>query len=300
MKLYLVNGFLGSGKTTAIQMACQNLLNNQKRVGVVTNDQGEELVDTAFLKNHDLPTLEVTGGCFCCNYDKLSSAIMTLEKDEHPDVIFAESVGSCTDLIATVIKPLNKFYPDLEIVITVLADARLLHALMTNNASFINEALQYVYKKQLAEADFMIVNKIDLLNAEELSAIQTIIKDEYNDKVILYQNSTDKHYINAWLKTLEKFKQPELRSSLQIDYDVYAKGEAILAWLDQSLEINTVDGSALTVAKEIITGIADRIRESKFLIGHLKYMVDDGINRSRIVDPISIFSVIHHIFEMTD
>ena len=83
---------------------------------------------------------------------------------------------------------------------------------MTNNASFINEALQYVYKKQLAEADVMIVNKIDLLNAEELSAIQTIIKDEYNDKVILYQNSTDKHYINAWLKTLENFKQPELRS----------------------------------------------------------------------------------------
>ena len=71
MKLYLVNGFLGSGNTTAIQMACQNLQNNQKRVGVITNDQGEELVDTAFLKNHDLPTLQVTGGCFCCNYAKL-------------------------------------------------------------------------------------------------------------------------------------------------------------------------------------------------------------------------------------
>ncbi|HTE27703.1 GTP-binding protein [Flavitalea sp.] len=282
MKLYLINGFLGSGKTTAIQMACQTLLDNKRKVGVVTNDQGEELVDTAFLKNNNLPTLEVTGGCFCCNYEKLSSAITTLDRNEHPDVIFAESVGSCTDLIATVAKPLNKFYPDLEIVITVLADARLLHALMTNNTSFVSEEVQYVYKQQLAEADIMIVNKIDLLNAEELSGIQIIIEQEYREKLILYQNSTDKRHINTWLIKLESFRQPALRHSLQIDYEVYAKGESLLAWLDQSLEITTVDGSALTVAEELITGIVDRIHESNYLIGHLKYMVDDGKNKSKI------------------
>ena len=96
----------------------------------------------------------------------------------------------------------------MEILITVLADARLLHALMTNNASFINEEVQYVYKQQLAEADLMIVNKIDLLNAEELSGIKIIIEQEYSEKVILYQNSTDMNHINAWLEKLEKIKQP--------------------------------------------------------------------------------------------
>ena len=97
-----------------------------------------------------------------------------MENDVHPDIIFAESVGSCTDLIATVIKPLKRFYPGLEIIISVLADARLLHALMTNNASFVSEEVQYVYKQQLAEADILIVNKIDLINKKQLTEIKKL------------------------------------------------------------------------------------------------------------------------------
>jgi G3E family GTPase len=282
MKLYLINGFLGSGKTTAIQMACETLLNNKKRVGVVTNDQGEQLVDTAFLQDHNLPALEVTGGCFCCNYEKLSSAIIALDRTEHPDIIFAESVGSCTDLIATVAKPLNKFYPGLQIVISVFADAGLLSALMTNSASFVSEDLQYVYKKQLAEADILVVNKIDLLDKEDLSRIQAIMGEEHSDKLILYQTSTDKTDIEAWLNNQEKFRQRVSRPSLQIDYDVYARGEAVLAWLDQELNINTTDGSAYAVAGDLIKGIFDRIREENYLIGHLKYLVDDGGKKIKI------------------
>ena len=81
MKIHLLSGFLGSGKTTAIQQASHALIQQGIKTGVVTNDQGEELVDTAFLKNNNLTTLEVTGGCFCCNYEKLSSAIKTLDRN---------------------------------------------------------------------------------------------------------------------------------------------------------------------------------------------------------------------------
>jgi len=64
MKLFLIGGFLGSGKTTAIQQACDVLLKEGSRVGVITNDQGEQLVDTEFIKGFNIPTLEVTEGCF--------------------------------------------------------------------------------------------------------------------------------------------------------------------------------------------------------------------------------------------
>jgi G3E family GTPase len=282
MKLYLINGFLGSGKTTAIQMACDALLKSNKRVGVITNDQGDELVDTAFLQSHGVPSLEVTGGCFCCNYEKLSSSISALQRDEHPDIIFAESVGSCTDLIATVAKPLKKFYPDLEIVISVFADAGLLYALITNNASFISEDVHYVFKKQLAEADILVVNKVDSLSEEELDHIKAILEKDYNDKSISYQNSLDTNHINIWLNNLENFRQPMARKSLQIDYDVYARGEAMLAWFDQKLEITTTDGSAPKVAAALIREIFKRIIDANYLIGHLKYLVDDGKNKSKI------------------
>ena len=75
-------------------------------MGVVTNDQGKYLVDTAFFRLSDLPAVEVTGGCFCCNYDDLDARLAQLIATAHPDVIFAESVGSCADIVATVVKPL--------------------------------------------------------------------------------------------------------------------------------------------------------------------------------------------------
>lgn len=48
IKWHLVGGFLGSGKTTAIIQACKRLLQTGQKVGVITNDQGKYLVDTAF------------------------------------------------------------------------------------------------------------------------------------------------------------------------------------------------------------------------------------------------------------
>ena len=112
MKLFLIGGFLGSGKTTAIQQASAILSERGTKVGAITNDQGVHLVDSQYLRSLSVPTREVTGGCFCCNYDDLDESIQSLVKEEEPDVIFAESVGSCTDMISTIINPLAKFYPE--------------------------------------------------------------------------------------------------------------------------------------------------------------------------------------------
>ena len=57
MKLHLVGGFLGSGKTIAIIAAAKNLMAEGLCVGVVTNDQGKYLVDTAFLALSGIPTM---------------------------------------------------------------------------------------------------------------------------------------------------------------------------------------------------------------------------------------------------
>ena len=106
MQLNLVGGFLGSGKTTAIIQAAKIIQSRGQKVGVVTNDQGKYLVDTAFMRLSNVPTVEVTGGCFCCNYADLDSSLEQFVESVRPDVIFAESVGSCADLVATVVKPL--------------------------------------------------------------------------------------------------------------------------------------------------------------------------------------------------
>jgi Ni2+-binding GTPase involved in maturation of urease and hydrogenase len=281
MKLYLIGGFLGSGKTTAIRQACL-LLQQQVRVGVITNDQGEQLVDSAFIQAEQVPTREVTNGCFCCNYTNLEKSIQSLSGTERPEIIFAESVGSCTDLIATVVNPLMQFHPRLEIVVSVFADAHILLHQEKNHAPLFEAEVEYIFQKQLDEADVLVVNKIDLLQEEELKALKTYLQAQYSGKKILFQNSLTSDGIQPWLSCLQQFQLLQKRASLEVDYQIYGKGEAKLGWLDEEVEIITTDNRAVEAANGLINKIYSQIREGEYRIGHLKFLLNDGQRKRKI------------------
>ena len=110
IRFIMLGGFLGAGKTTAMARLARCFMAEGKRVGIVTNDQAQDLVDTHSLREQGFPVEEVAGACFCCKFDDLLGKIGSLEASQHPDVILAEPVGSCTDLIATVVQPLKDLY----------------------------------------------------------------------------------------------------------------------------------------------------------------------------------------------
>ena len=271
-------GFLGSGKTTAILEATKYLYTSGKKVGVITNDQGTQQVDSLFIKSHDIPSEEVSGGCFCCNYKDLEKGIHALIACNNPDIIFAESVGSCADLAATVINPLLSFNEDkYEIVLSVFADVRLLLQFLKNEKNIFFDNVNYIYEKQLEEADVLIVNKIDLLNEEQLTLTKKIIDDEYGHKIIRYQNSLSKESIKEWIQLItNNFHNSSLRSTPEIDYDIYGAGEAELAWLDEEIGIATKDESAVAAAHFLIKKIFNKIIQHNYPIGHLKFLMDNG------------------------
>ena len=74
-RIAIVGGFLGAGKTTLILQAVRKLAEQGYRVGLVTNDQGEDLVDTALAAQATIPVTEVAGGCFCCRFPFLVKRI---------------------------------------------------------------------------------------------------------------------------------------------------------------------------------------------------------------------------------
>lgn len=282
MKLFLIGGFLGSGKTTAIHRACSSFLKHARKVAVITNDQGIDLVDTEFIKTAGVKAEEVVNGCFCCNYNQFADAIQALTANEHPDIIFAESVGSCTDLVAAIAKPLAKFKPEITVVISVFADAQLLYSLITGNALFLDENVRYLYKKQLEEADIVVVNKIDLIHDTELQKVKEQIEAEFPGKTMLYQNSLEENSVRNWVLTLLRFDLLNERMTLDLDYDLYAKGEAILGWLDQRILIETKDYSASSVARQLMSTIYTKIKDENYPVAHLKFLCDDGSKKSKI------------------
>lgn len=275
MKINLVGGFLGSGKTTAIANASKFLIGEGTATAIITNDQGKYLVDSKFIESQGIPNEEVTGACFCCNYDQLSLQIDRLKDRENPAVIFAESVGSCTDLIATVLKPLQEFKQHLveQVTFSTLADSRLLLSWLQRHALPFDADTNYIWEKQIEESDILVVNKIDLLPGKDAKFIEENIKARYPFKLLVFQNAHDTHSIQKWIQTLEHAGNNRSYKTIDVDYNKYGAGEASLAWLDESLEFITTDYSALRIANLFIAGLTNDIRDRKLPIGHLKFLL---------------------------
>lgn len=270
MQVNILGGFLGSGKTTAINQACKLLQSKGKHVGVITNDQGTQLVDTAFMSHDGIATREVTGSCFCCNFEAFEKNIFQLEERFSVDMIFAESVGSCTDLVSTILNPLRKYHEELKVTLSVFADAAMLPVLIGQSKLF-KDSVNYIYKKQLEEADIIVVNKIDLLSNDRLIELQHLVKNKFPQKKIIYQNSLNEKSILHWLDQLETVDDAAERTSLAIDYDTYGEGEAALTWLDYLLVIHS--SNAYKTCRALIEKIHKQIRMYELPIGHLKFLI---------------------------
>ncbi len=275
MKIHLLSGFLGSGKTTAIQQAVKLLLQQGVPTGVVANDQGSKLVDGRLFDSLNIPNRQVINGCFCCNYHELSDSLASLVATNGTDVVFAEAVGSCTDLVASVAKPLLQFWPGAQVTVSVFADVRLLQMLLTEGRSSFDEDVRYIYLKQLEEAGIIVVNKIDLIDEATLADVSNIMQKKYSNKIVLYQDSHDESNIAHWLHTLASYSPATRLPSLSINYDIYAEGEAKLAWVDQVFEIFSLNYHALQCTEKLINSIYFDIRAAGFPIGHLKFLVND-------------------------
>ncbi len=280
MKIHVLSGFLGSGKTTAIEQACRQLVSKNIGAGVITNDQGIKLVDAQYFKSRNITTRQVGNGCFCCNYDELEAQIQSLADVDGPELIFAESVGSCTDIVATVIRPLLKYHAGVEVRFSTFADVRLLHLLLSGKPTSFDEQVRYIYYKQLEEAGLIVVSKVDLIDHSSLEEVKQMVRERYAGKPVLYQNSLDTAGITRWLQVADQYPAGYGLPSSEIDYDIYAGGEARLAWLDQELEIYSAAMRARQDAVELMNRIYQKITERRWPIGHLKFSVDGATKLS--------------------
>ena len=287
MEIHLVGGFLGSGKTTAIIGAARALMSHGKVVGIITNDQGKYLVDTAFVRAKGIPSVEITGGCFCCNYDDLDVQLRQLKTSALPDVIFAESVGSCADVVATVIKPfqqLNRLDHPLTSY-SVFTDARLLRRRLRGLPMPFGDNVTFIFDKQIEETNLLVLNKIDLLSTSEANELKVLASTLLPGKVLLTLNSHTELSISQWLDTLKSDHSLLPHRSVAINYDRYAAGEAELAWLDEVIAIDSNSTPMREVLLQLIECIQSHVNKSGHPIGHLKFFISGPDQQVKISLP---------------
>lgn len=278
MELHLINGFLGSGKTTAIIAATKNLVQQGKTVGIVTNDKGQFQVDTAFFQSNQVPTRQVTGGCFRCSFSEFEERVAQLQASSAPDVIFAESVGSCVDLVNTIFSPLQKnaLLNIEKTTYSVFSDLRLFRRWIYKEPLPFSEQVLYLFSKQIEESSLLVLNKSDLLAPDLKQEVLTLAMEQFPEKVILLQNSLDPMGTLAWLDVLNRTKSVNSRPGFDVDYPVYKGGEKEMAWLDYEFFLEADSGDRIRQA--LIDGIRfllEAVQDENIMVGHVKFFFSD-------------------------
>ena len=267
----MIGGFLGAGKTTAVLRLARHLTDQGKSVGLITNDQSFGLVDTAMARSQGFPVEEITGGCFCCRFDSLVDAADKLSAESRPDVFIAEPVGSCTDLRAAVSYPLRRMYgDDYEIApLSVLVDPiRASRVLGLDTGRSFSEKVLYVYDRQLAEADFIVINKIDQLEPAQLQELRRALEEKYPHAQVLEVSARQGDGLDRWFERIVN-DDMSLAAAPDVDYEIYAEGEALLGWMNATVQLSTpheIDGNR--ALEEIARHIASAVTGGD--IAHLK------------------------------
>src|SRR5579862_9486772 len=275
----MIGGFLGAGKTTAMAKLAQRYTDQGRRVGLISNDQSSGLVDTALLRSKGFPVEEIPGGCFCCRFNSLVEAADNLDRTTRPEIFLAEPVGSCTDLVATVSYPLRRIYGKrFEVApMSVMVDpVRASRILGLEEGPQFSEKVVYVYRKQLEEADIIVVNKCDSIPDPLRVRLVDALQGSFPQARVVSCSAKEGHGLEAWFSLIDTVRAGSA-PSIELDYDLYAEGEALLGWLNCTVRLNSAapfDGNQtlLGLARELRRRVADSGGE----IAHLKMTLDSG------------------------
>lgn len=260
--IVIVGGFLGAGKTTLILAAAQELERRGIRCAVILNDQGNKLVDTGYATHNGLQSGEVTGGCFCCKLSDLLRVMGELNAYK-PDVIFAEPVGSCTDISATILHPLLEYRDEFRLApFTVLVDPKRARTLLAGDA---DPDLSFLFHQQLQEADLVCWTKSDLYpDCPQISA-----------QHVRQVSAQTGQGVAAWLDEIFSGNLRVGNEILDIDYEQYARAEAALAWLNLQVTIEpSVPRSPAVILGPLLEHLDREFSAKQVTIVHLKAIID--------------------------
>ncbi|WP_041611169.1 GTP-binding protein [Treponema primitia] len=198
MKVIIVGGFLGSGKTSIVLQMAQFFADKYRSdkknsVVIIENEIGEVGIDDKVLKNAGYQVQDMFSGCVCCTMSgELLININRVIKDLHPEIIIMEATGVAypKNIQDTLTSDLH-----LDCKICCIADAKRWQRLQ--------KPLGEMIKNQLDGADEILINKIDLVDKESLKLTEKSIRD-FNETADVFLVTAMEKVDNAvWNKLID-------------------------------------------------------------------------------------------------
>ena len=195
MKILILGGFLGSGKTTSLMRLARYIVNTthsdkKTKLIILENEVGEVGIDDAYLRSGGFTVDNLFSGCACCTVaGELISAVVKIEKEFDPDWIIVETTG--------IAYPKNmqenlKNAINMDSRIVVLIDASRWNRLLI--------PMNNLLRGQIEGSDAVLVNKTDLVDSDALAKIEQDVLGMEPDATILNISALSDIPDDVWRK----------------------------------------------------------------------------------------------------
>ncbi|TGC08444.1 CobW family GTP-binding protein [Methanolobus halotolerans] len=178
MKVIIIGGFLGSGKTTTLRNLGKHLIDKGHKIAIIVNEIGEIGIDGETISESGLVTKELTSGCICCSLRiSMEYTLQTLEEEYNPDVVIIEPTGIAFPM---------QIKEHIELM--GLEDLTFAPVVSLVDASRINMELDQIpvfIANQIKEAEIVCINKIDLVDPETIAAATRTVLQLNPDAIIV-------------------------------------------------------------------------------------------------------------------
>ena len=188
MKLIILGGFLGTGKTSVLMPVARKIVEmagggDKTRVAIIENEIGQVGIDTAFTDGEGFTTTELFNGCVCCTLaSSLMDSLCQLEKDVDPEWVILETTGLARP--HDIAESVKRYYDeDMKTAVCITVDV--------NRWSRLKKVVGELLYEQVENADYVLLNKIDLADKETIAAVRADIEGLTKGKVFEISASTD-------------------------------------------------------------------------------------------------------------
>ena len=170
--LTVLTGFLGAGKTTLLNRILSG--NHGQRVAVLVNDFGSINIDAELVVGVESNVVSLANGCVCCTIrdDLIETVLATIERPEQPEVILLEASGVADPTGLMVTFGMARLRERIRLdSITCVVDAEQV---------FEAPEVEQLKLWQIACADMLILNKVDLVGSAELERIRSWLDEHFH------------------------------------------------------------------------------------------------------------------------
>ncbi|WP_273129518.1 CobW family GTP-binding protein [Bacillus weihaiensis] len=175
ISVYILSGFLGSGKTTVLKRIVEESKNRGNKLGIILNELGDTNVENHLFENEQM--VELLNGCICCSIQDDLKATLQQFVENPVDVLVIEGTGVAnpTEIVEALATPA---YIDTFSIQSIISLVDASHYLEYQSIFSSSKEIRTLLKDQITSASLILLNKADLVSDRKLDKITAQIRKQ--------------------------------------------------------------------------------------------------------------------------